>query len=87
MINDYLNQLQVLGYDDKINVLTKKLIETIKSLEIKPDRFKLIKEQLTRAYKNWFMEQPYQHASYFATHVFQETLWTSAEKLEVIEGF
>ncbi|KAJ3326456.1 Insulinase (Peptidase M16) [Blyttiomyces sp. JEL0837] len=78
-------ELGLFGYNDKLSNLLHRIIMTIKTLQIKPDRFKAIKEQLTRNYKNWTMEQPYQHATYFVSYITQEKLWSSEEKLEVLK--
>ncbi|KAJ3035241.1 Insulinase (Peptidase M16) [Rhizophlyctis rosea] len=54
-------------------------------LKIDPDRFKVMKEQLSRSYRNWAMDSPHQHAIYYVSHVTQERLWTHEEKLEALE--
>ncbi|KAJ3241012.1 Insulinase (Peptidase M16) [Chytriomyces hyalinus] len=77
-------EITLSGYNDKLAVLLQRILFTAKSLKINRSRFVAIKEALGRSYKNWSMEQPYQHASYFASYVTQEKLWTSEEKLEVL---
>jgi insulysin len=79
--------LYVYGYNHKISTLIQKIVTTMKSLIIRPDRFKAIKEALIRQYQNWSMEQPYSHAMYYISFITQESLWSSKEKLEAIEGY
>ncbi|KAI9204048.1 Metalloenzyme, LuxS/M16 peptidase-like protein [Polychytrium aggregatum] len=73
------------GYNDKIGKLLEKIVEKMSNLKINPTRFKSVKEQLTRQYKNWDLEAPYQHSVYYLSYVTQECLWTSAEKLAALE--
>ncbi|KAJ3016137.1 UNVERIFIED_CONTAM: Insulinase (Peptidase M16) [Siphonaria sp. JEL0065] len=78
-------ELSISGYNDKVAHLLHRIIQASKSLKIDPKRFVSIKEELGRSYKNWSMEQPYQHASFFSSFITQERLWTSDEKLQVLE--
>jgi insulysin len=34
---------------------------------------------------NYRLEQPYQHAAFFATHLTQETMWKPEEKLALLD--
>ncbi|KAJ3113502.1 Insulinase (Peptidase M16) [Phlyctochytrium bullatum] len=77
-------ELHVLGYNDKLPRLIEHVFRTMKSLHINPDRFKAIKEHLGHLYKDWKMDAPHQHASYYGSYVTQEKLWTSEEKLEAL---
>ncbi|KAJ3416993.1 hypothetical protein HDV05_007475 [Chytridiales sp. JEL 0842] len=79
-------KLSIYGYNHKAAVLLKRIVETMDHLVIDPERFKAIKETLLRSYKNWYMEQPYQHAMYFVTYLTQEVLWTPAEKLQALQA-
>ncbi|KAJ3143098.1 Insulinase (Peptidase M16) [Physocladia obscura] len=78
-------ELSISGYNDKLSHLLERILQLAKTLNIDEKRFSAIKEELGRSYKNWSMEQPYQHASFFASHVTQERLWTSSEKFAVLE--
>ncbi|KAG0266792.1 Insulinase (Peptidase M16) [Mortierella polycephala] len=73
--------LSIEGYNDKAHVLLQKVVEKMKSLEIDPDRFHLIQDQMERMYKNFLLEAPHQHAMYYMSYLTQEKLWTQDEKL------
>ncbi|KAJ3190934.1 Insulinase (Peptidase M16) [Irineochytrium annulatum] len=77
--------MQLAGYNHKLPVLLTRMVHVLKNLEVDPDRFKNIKEQAIRNYRNWSLDAPVSHASYYLALVTQEKLWTSDEKLEVIE--
>lgn len=49
----------VSGYNDKLSVLLEKVLLTMRDLEVKPDRFEIIKERMLRGLKNWYFQQPY----------------------------
>ncbi|GJJ71266.1 insulysin [Entomortierella parvispora] len=73
--------LSVEGYNDKATVLLQKVVERMRNLEINPDRFRLIQDQMDRMYKNFKLEAPHQHAMYYMSYLTQEKLWTQEEKL------
>lgn len=50
---------EVSGYNDKLPVLLEQVLKTMRDLEIKDDRFDIIKERLTRGYRNWELQQPF----------------------------
>ena len=52
------------GYNHKLAVLAERVLLRMRELTIKEERFELIKEDMTRDYQNFDMEQPYQHAMY-----------------------
>ncbi|KAF5005938.1 hypothetical protein FDECE_7652 [Fusarium decemcellulare] len=51
--------LDVSGYNDKLPVLLEHVVTTMRDLEIKEDRFDIIKERLTREYNNWQLKSSY----------------------------
>ena len=65
--------IDVSGYNDKISVLLEKVLVTMRDLEVKPDRFNIVKERLLRGYRNWDFQQPY-------NQVGQLTIWLSSDK-------
>ncbi|KAE9367559.1 LuxS/MPP-like metallohydrolase [Stipitochalara longipes BDJ] len=66
-------EIAVSGYNDKLSVLLEKVLVTMRDLEIKEDRFEIIKERVLRGLKNWDFQQPYNQVSDF-------TRWLNAEK-------
>lgn len=71
-------ELAISGYNDKLSVLLQKVLETMRDLEVKSDRFEIIKERLIRAYKNSEFQQPYNQVSDF-------TRWLNSEKGYITE--
>ena len=51
--------VDVCGYNDKISVLLEKVLVTMRDLEVKPERFEIIKERTIRGLRNNDFQQPY----------------------------
>jgi insulysin len=66
-------EIAVSGYNDKLSVLLEKVLVTMRDMEIKEDRFEIIKERVLRGLKNWDFQQPYNQVGDF-------TRWLNAEK-------
>ncbi|KAI1004510.1 putative zinc protease [Podosphaera aphanis] len=66
-------QIAVSGYNDKLSVLLERVLLTMRDVEVKLDRFEIIKERLMRALKNWGLGQPYNQVGDY-------TRWLSSEK-------
>lgn len=58
----------------------------MRDIEIDGERFKLLKDQLRRSYKNFSLEPPYQHALYYLSYFTQDKMWTTAEKLSELDA-
>ncbi|EXJ84618.1 insulysin [Capronia epimyces CBS 606.96] len=67
--------LSVHGYNDKMAVLLEKILITLKNLEIKADRFEIIKERMARKYKNWAFQQPYYQIGDYTRWILSERGW------------
>jgi insulysin len=52
--------LDISGYNDKLPVLLQQIATTMHNLDIKQERFDVVKERLTRAYANWQLNSAYQ---------------------------
>ncbi|KAI9676006.1 MAG: Insulinase (Peptidase M16) [Caeruleum heppii] len=65
--------VEVSGYNDKMSVLLEKVLLSMRELEVRPDRFKVVKERLLRAYRNWDFQQPYKQVGDY-------TRWLNSEK-------
>jgi len=77
---DYRGLLaEVSGYNDKLPVLLAQVLATMRDLEIKDDRFGIIKERLGRAYRNYAFQQPYSQLADYATWFTCENEHTVAE--------
>ncbi|KAF8425470.1 Metalloenzyme, LuxS/M16 peptidase-like protein [Tirmania nivea] len=78
--------LDIEGYNDKMSVLLEKVLTKMKDLEVKPDRFKVVKDYMTRSYKNWELAPPYQQIREFSKYLSVEKCWLTEEHLEEIEN-
>lgn len=63
------------GYNDKMAVLLEKILLTIRNLEIRQDRFDIIKERKIRQYKNWDYQQPYHMIGDYTRWLLNEKAW------------
>ncbi|KAK0722768.1 Metalloenzyme, LuxS/M16 peptidase-like protein [Lasiosphaeria miniovina] len=70
--------IEVSGYNDKLAVLLEQVLITVRDLEIREDRFAIIKERLTRGYRNWELQQPW-------TQIGDVTGWLISEHDYVVE--
>ncbi|KAL0093600.1 ubiquinol-cytochrome c reductase core subunit 2 [Phycomyces blakesleeanus] len=73
------------GYNDKLSLLLEKVVQKMCTFEVDAERFKLLKDQLRRSYKNFSLESPYQHALYYLSYFTQDKMWTNAEKLKELD--
>ena len=86
--------VEVSGYSDKMAVLLEKVIVSMRDLEVKPDRFMIIKERVVRAYRNMEFNQPYRQVAdhlnfltggrgWLGEHFLQELVHVTAANVEV----
>jgi len=82
-------EVSVVGYNDKMAVLLEKVLLSMRDLEIKPDRFRIIKERLARAFRNAEYRQPYHQVSNYTRYLTAEKTWINeqlAAELEHIQA-
>ncbi|KAG6814549.1 hypothetical protein H0H92_000076 [Tricholoma furcatifolium] len=70
------------GYNDKLGVLVRKVIETMKAVHVNPQRLAVIKEQNEREWRNFFLGQSYSLSDYFGRYLLTAEQWTLEERLE-----
>lgn len=70
--------LEISGYNDKLPVLLEQVVVTMRDIEIKDDRFDIVKERLTRGYNNWQLQSSYQQVGDYIT-------WLNAEREYIVE--
>ena len=58
--------VEVSGYNDKMAVLLEKVLISMRDLEVKDDRFGVIKERLMRGYKNFDFTDPYRQITSYS---------------------
>ncbi|XP_065556618.1 insulin-degrading enzyme-like [Artemia franciscana] len=73
------------GYDDKVQVLCKKVMERLTRFEVDPVRFEIIKEAFVRGLKNFRADQPHNHVVYYTSLVMSERAWRKEELLDCID--
>ncbi|KAH9950188.1 insulin-degrading enzyme [Amylocystis lapponica] len=74
------------GYNDKLHVLARDVLERAKNLQIKADRLAVMKEQAKRDWENFSLGQPYRLSDYFGRYLMTEQLWTVEEKLAEVSS-
>lgn len=72
--------LDLSGYNDKLAVLLQQVLVTIRDIEIKDERFEIVKERLLRGYNNWELQQPFHQVSEYTT-------WLNSERDYVVEEY
>ncbi|CAA0837441.1 Zinc-metallopeptidase- peroxisomal [Striga hermonthica] len=77
-------QVTVVGYNHKLNLLLHTVINQIAKFEVKPERFAVIKELVTKEYQNLKFQQPYQQAMYYCSLILEDQAWPWADELEVL---
>ena len=76
--------VDVSGYNDKMPVLLEKVLISMRDLEVKPDRFKIVQERLLRGYRNWDFQQPYRQVGSFSSWLGTERGWINDQLLAEI---
>ena len=72
--------VDIAGYSDKMSVLLEKVLVSMRDLQVKPDRFKIVKERLMRGYRNWHFQQPFRQVGDFSG-------WLSTEQGWIVEHY
>ena len=76
--------IDISGYNDKIPVLLEKVLVTMRDLEVKPDRFAIVKERLLRGFRNWDFQQPYHQVGEFSNWLGVDRGWLNEQYLAEI---
>ena len=80
--------ISVSGYNDKMSVLLEKVLLSMRDLVVNPDRFHIIKERLTRSYRNAEYQQPFFQVGEYTRHLTSEKTWINeqyASELQHVE--
>ncbi|KAK4404869.1 Insulin-degrading enzyme-like 1, peroxisomal [Sesamum angolense] len=81
---NYGFQVTVVGYNHKLKILLETVVHRIANFEVKPDRFAVIKELITKEFQNLKFQQPYQQAMYYCSLILQDQTWPWTDELEVL---
>lgn len=71
--------IDVSGYNDKLIVLLEKVLVSMRDLKVEPDRFKIVKERVSRGYRNRDFQAPYQQVGSFSQWLGSEKAWISEQ--------
>uniref|UniRef100_A0A0B7AYG5 Insulin-degrading enzyme n=2 Tax=Arion vulgaris TaxID=1028688 RepID=A0A0B7AYG5_9EUPU len=77
--------LSIKGYNDKLPILLKKIVEKMTTFQVDPERLAIFKEIHGRNLKNFQAEQPHQHAIFYTNLLTSEVLWTKEELLQALD--
>ncbi|KAF8163442.1 Metalloenzyme, LuxS/M16 peptidase-like protein [Crassisporium funariophilum] len=70
------------GYNDKMSVLVRHVLEKVKGLVVNPERLSVIKDQTKRDWENFFLGQSYSNSDYYGRYLMAQQQWTIDEKLK-----
>lgn len=75
-------EILISGYNDKMHVLLEKVLHAMRNLEIKQNRFDVIKERLLRELRNFDYREPYRQIATYSHWVCRPHSWTTHELLD-----
>jgi len=78
--------VSVSGYNDKLHVLLRDVLQKAKSLEVRADRLEIMIQKMKRDWENFFLGQTYQLSDYYGRYLMNEKQWTILEKLQVLSS-
>lgn len=78
--------IQVSGYNDKMPVLLEKVLLSMRDLEVKEDRFEIVKESLLRGLRNFEYAEPFRQISAYVRWLMAERSWAQFELVEELES-
>ncbi|KZT69510.1 LuxS/MPP-like metallohydrolase [Daedalea quercina L-15889] len=73
-------RVSVSGYSDKLDVVVDTVIQYLRTLQVDPKKLHVVKEQVTRAYENFYLGQPSNLSEEFVEWAVTDTIWTPADK-------
>ena len=72
--------VEIAGYNDKMPVLLEKVLVSMRDLEVKPDRFKVVKDRVLRGFRNYPLQQPYLQVGDYTT-------WLGSDKGYIVDDY
>ncbi|KAL0572984.1 metalloprotease [Marasmius crinis-equi] len=73
------------GYNDKLPVLMKQVLERMKDLHVDPERLKVMIERRKKAWENFFLGESYELARFYTSHLLSAESWLKEELLEELK--
>ena len=71
--------VSVTGYNDKMAVLLEKVLISMRDLEIKQERFDIIKERVSRGFKNFEYMEPFRQIGTYSRWLTSQRGWANHE--------
>lgn len=71
--------VELSGYNDKMSVLLEKVLVSMRDLEIKQERFDIIKERLNRGFKNFDYVEPFRQIGSYSRWLTSQRSWVNHE--------
>ncbi|KAF7363794.1 Insulin-degrading enzyme [Mycena sanguinolenta] len=70
------------GFNDKMSVLVKAVLEKMKGIVVAADRLAVMKEQAKRDLENFFLGQSYSLSDYYGRYIMAQQQWTLDKLLQ-----
>ena len=77
--------VDISGYNDKMSVLLEKVLVSMRDLEIKAERFNIVKERLMRGFRNYDFQQPYRQVGDFTGWLITAHGWIIEQYIPELE--
>jgi len=77
--------LSVGGYDDKQQVLLSRIIDTMMTFRVDPERFAVIKQRMKQDWQNTHLDRPYRQLNRALNTLLSMRSWTPDAYLEIID--
>lgn len=77
--------ITVSGFNDKMSVLLEKVLVSMRDLDVKDDRFDVIKERLGRGLRNFELGEPFRQIGTYSRWLISERSWGPQQLLEELE--
>lgn len=74
-------EVDLSGYNDRMPTLLEKVLTSVRDLTIKQDRFDIILERVTRSYRNYAYNSPYQQVGTYTQWLTSDQGWIIEERL------
>lgn len=78
--------ITVSGYNDKLHVLLEKVLVSIRDLEVREDRFKIVLDRMSRGFRNWNYGQPFHQVGTYSRWFRTEHAFMNDELAKELEG-
>ncbi len=79
-------RISVGGYEDKQLVLLEEVLDRFANLEIKPERFEVLREEMVRALRNYKQESPANQTRKAQIDLMLDSSWPAEAQADYLEG-